>query len=212
MAFEHQRDQPLAIVLSALAGYVDAVGFLWLGGTFISFMSGNSTILGVALSGADWAKAAIPLAIIGLFVAGVVAATILRRAVRRGRPAVLTLVSALLLLSALLQWAGHTTLAITAATLAMGAENTIFEHNGEVSVGLTYMTGTLVKMSQHIALALLGGPRFDWVPNFMRWLGLVAGAVAGAAAFHHVGLNAIWLAAAAAVGLTVVTFVQTVDE
>jgi uncharacterized membrane protein YoaK (UPF0700 family) len=212
MAFEHERDQPLAICLSALAGYVDAIGYLWLGGTFIAFMSGNSTQLGVELSGLNWLRAAIPFAIIALFVLGVVGATILRRNVRRGRPAVLALVSALLGAGGLLQSTGHTDLAITAATLAMGAENTVFEHDGEVSVGLTYMTGTLVKMSQHLATALLGGPRLDWVPNFVRWLGLVAGAIAGGVAFHLVSLNAIWLAALVAAGLTVASFIQLVDD
>ncbi len=30
-------------------------------------------------------------------------------------------------------------------TLAMGAEDLIFERNGDVTIGVTYMTGTLVK-------------------------------------------------------------------
>lgn len=45
----------LAATLSALAGYVDAVGFMTLGGFFVSFMSGNSTRLGVGLSSGEWA-------------------------------------------------------------------------------------------------------------------------------------------------------------
>ena len=40
----------LAACLAALAGYVDAIGFLKLGGLFVSFMSGNSTRLAVGLA------------------------------------------------------------------------------------------------------------------------------------------------------------------
>ena len=40
----------LACALSALAGYVDGIGFLHLGGLFVSFMSGNSTRMGVSLA------------------------------------------------------------------------------------------------------------------------------------------------------------------
>ncbi len=45
----------LAACLSALAGFVDAVGFMYLGGYFISFMSGNSTRLSVAFINGDMA-------------------------------------------------------------------------------------------------------------------------------------------------------------
>ena len=40
----------LAIALAAQAGFIDALGFLKLGGLFVSFMSGNSTRLGVGLA------------------------------------------------------------------------------------------------------------------------------------------------------------------
>lgn len=71
------RDVFLAMSLSALAGYIDALGFLSLGGLFVSFMSGNTTRLaaGVAegvLNGA-WLHAALAVLIIVLFVLGVVA-------------------------------------------------------------------------------------------------------------------------------------------
>ena len=62
----------LAATLSALAGYVDAVGFMTLGGFFVSFMSGNSTRLGVGLSLGEWEHAAIAFGLIALFVVGVV--------------------------------------------------------------------------------------------------------------------------------------------
>ncbi|MFJ5369898.1 DUF1275 family protein, partial [Bosea sp. CER48] len=37
----------LAFCLSGLAGFVDALGFLSLGGFFVSFMTGNTTRLGI---------------------------------------------------------------------------------------------------------------------------------------------------------------------
>ena len=66
-------DLTLAIVLVALAGFVDAVGFLVLGGLFVSFMSGNSTQIAILAGGASWPAAAPAGAIVGAFVAGIVA-------------------------------------------------------------------------------------------------------------------------------------------
>ena len=197
--------------LAFLAGLTDAIGYLWLGGVFISFMSGNTTRLGTELGGPAWAQAGVPLAVLGLFVGGVVCATVLRRIARHGRPASMGLVALLLLAASLLQSTGHTTLALAAATLAMGAENSVFEYDGEVSVGLTYMTGTLVKMGQHVATALLGGPPFGWLPNFLRWLALLGGAVVGSLIYHQVGLASLWVAAAIAAILTGVTIFRPGD-
>jgi len=82
--------------------------------------------------------------------------------------------------------------------LAMGAENTVFEENGEVRIGLTYMTGALVKVGQRLAVALTGGDRWGWTPFLLLWAGLVAGGVAGALSFPRLGLASLWLAAGAA--------------
>jgi len=45
-----RRVRVLAGGLSALAGFVDATGFIGLGGFFVSFMSGNTTRLAVGLA------------------------------------------------------------------------------------------------------------------------------------------------------------------
>lgn len=84
---------------------------------------------------------------------------------------------------------------------AMGVANAVFQRDGEVTVGVTYMTGTLVKFGQYLLAALCGGPRFAWMPYFLLWLGLVGGAMAGAAVFPALGLQALWIAAAFAVFL-----------
>jgi uncharacterized membrane protein YoaK (UPF0700 family) len=44
---EQRRNLALACAPSALAGYVDSIGLLDLGGLYVSFMSGNSTRLGL---------------------------------------------------------------------------------------------------------------------------------------------------------------------
>ena len=47
------RSRAIAYSLSALAGFVDAIGFIGSGGFFVSFMSGNSTRLGVGAATAS---------------------------------------------------------------------------------------------------------------------------------------------------------------
>jgi len=188
----------LAAGLSALAGFVDATGFLALGGFFVSFMSGNTTRLAVGLADAP-AAAALAAWLIALFVLGVVLGTLARRRARRHRAAmVLWLVAGLLALAAALGLAGRAELAAGALVLAMGAENAVFERDGEVHIGLTYMTGTLVKLGQHLAAALAGGAPWGWAPYLLLWLGLAAGAVAGALAWPHLGLGNLWIAAGVA--------------
>jgi uncharacterized membrane protein YoaK (UPF0700 family) len=202
-AADHAR-AGLPVGLAAVAGFVDAVGYLQLGGVFVSYMTGNTTKLAVGLDGDVSAKAGIAAAVIALFLGGVVAANLLRRSLTRGQqPAVIGLVTALLTAGSLLQDAGLPIWTIGVAAVAMGAENAVFESKGEVSIGLTYMTGTLVKAGDHIADALLGGPPFAWLGYAVRWFGLLCGAILGGLMFQKVGLDALWLAAAAAACLTV---------
>ena len=68
--FDRPR-QALAVGLAALAGFVDAFGFLSADGYFVSFMSGNTTRLGVNFA-RDPALALVPALLILGFVAGVV--------------------------------------------------------------------------------------------------------------------------------------------
>src|ERR1700740_842479 len=71
------RNIALACALSALAGYVDAIGFLHLGGLYVSFMSGNSTRMGVSLAEGQWSGAGEWPALIALFVLGAAAGSLI---------------------------------------------------------------------------------------------------------------------------------------
>ena len=60
------------VVLTALAGFVDAVGFIRLGGLYTSLMSGNTTQLAVALGHGEPLGAVLPTLLIGAFLVGAV--------------------------------------------------------------------------------------------------------------------------------------------
>ncbi|MGV8930019.1 MAG: YoaK family protein [Brevundimonas sp.] len=203
------RDVALAAGLSALAGYVDAIGFLTLGGFFVSFMSGNSTRFGVAVALGQWDLAATALGLIGLFVIGVVlGSTVARRAGEERRSIVLGLEAVLLATGAGLLSGGRPLLGMVPVVLAMGVENTVFQKGGDVRVGLTYMTGTLVRVGQRIATALHGGSRWDWVPFLLLWIGLAAGGALGAMMFLRLGVTALWVAAAIVAGLALLSLLD----
>jgi uncharacterized membrane protein YoaK (UPF0700 family) len=196
------RDIALACALSALAGYVDGIGFIHLGGLFVSFMSGNSTRMGVSLADGHWLDAAQALGLIALFVigAGLGSLIVLGRGANR-QPWILLVEALLLAAAGVCDALGFAQGAIAAIVLAMGLENAVFQIDGGAGLGLTYVTGALVKVGQLIAAALSGGARWDWLPNLLLWAALVTGSLCGALAYHWLHLAAIWFAAGAAFGL-----------
>ena len=205
---DSRRNILLACALSALAGYVDAIGFLNLGGLFVSFMSGNSTRMGVSLAEGQWASAFESLGLIALFVvgAGVGSLIVLGRGANR-QPWVLLAEALLLAAAALGDALGIPGFAVAAIVLAMGVENAVFQIHGGGGLGLTYVTGALVKIGQLAAQALRGGARWGWVSNLLLWAALVAGSLCGAAAYHWINLGAIWFASAAALALSAIVAV-----
>ena len=184
-----------AVALAALSGYVDALGFIYLGGFFVSFMSGNSTRLGVGLA-MDWQHALISGGLILAFVVGVMLGTLFAYRGTRGRSiTVLMLVTLLLTLAAGSHSANLHTLAVALTAMAMGAINCIFVgSSGEVTTGVTYMTGTLVKLGQGIARNMVRPDKIAWGGYFWLWLGLIVGGIIGALVYQVMGLSALWLA------------------
>jgi uncharacterized membrane protein YoaK (UPF0700 family) len=197
------RNILLACALSALAGSVDGIGFLHLGGLFVSFMSGNSTRMGVFLAEKDWSNALAAFGLVALFVTGAAAGSLMVLSAGARRQALVLLAEALLLTAAALAHVlGLEIAAVAAIVLAMGLENAVFQIDGGSGLGVTYVTGALVKAGQLIAAALTGGSRWGWLPNVLMWAALVAGAAAGALGYAWINLAAIWFAAAAALILS----------
>jgi uncharacterized membrane protein YoaK (UPF0700 family) len=182
-----------------MAGMVDAIGFLASGGFFLSFMSGNSTRLSVGVvEGAPYVGMVALLLL--SFVGGVVAGSLIGRknilAHAQRQAFILIIISLLLFAAPLVAGLGYLLVGLCLAAFCMGLENTLFEREGSVSFGLTYMTGALVKIGQGLATMISGGPRLDWVPYLLLWLGLISGAAVGALMFGIFGYNSLWLPAA----------------
>jgi uncharacterized membrane protein YoaK (UPF0700 family) len=197
--------QRLALGLAGLAGLVDATGFVVAGGYFTSFMSGNTTRLGVELVERPLLALA-PLGLIAAFVTGVIAGALIGRRVRgRHKRVLLGLVALLLTGGAGLLMAGLSVPFLAASAMAMGLANNVFARDGEVTVGVTYMTGALVRFGQGIAARLAGEPLPGARGYGLLWSALALGAAAGgglclaaplwAASLAAVSALALWLAA-----------------
>lgn len=216
----------LALLLAALAGWVDAAGLAGSGGVFISFMSGNTTDFAASLAHRDWQTAGLIGTILALFVGGVVAGETLEHHLgpRHGPPLVLGLEALLLAAGAALQLFVHGAL-VHGATLhwaalfgidsrfvlcplvfAMGLQNATMHRAGGISIGLTYVTGTLVQIGRTLASLLRGeGDRRQLLEYLALWVSLGTGAGFGALALSVSLAAALGSAAVAAAGLAAAT-------
>jgi uncharacterized membrane protein YoaK (UPF0700 family) len=176
-------------IFAFLAGATDVYGVSILRDIFVSFMSGNTTMLGIALGNGDWARAGLIAECVGLFVVGSAAGAIIDLRVHRWqKPVVAVTVAVMLTLPCLRPaWAA------AAYVLAMGALNAAMNRVGGAAIGLTYVTGTLVKLGQGLGQALCGHPEgWRWLVHLPMWLSLLAGAVAAVAVRTHSVGDALW--------------------
>lgn len=182
-----------ALVLIAIAGSVDAIGFLRLGQLFVSFISGDTTKLSVAASQGDWSAAAAPGGIVGSFVLGVIIGQLISSAAGRwSRVAVL--LSEALLLGVAVALERHAAALALSMAVAMGMQNVAARKSGHIPLAVTYVTGTLVHFGTKLADGFTGkASRAEWMPYLLLWLSLTLGAVIGAAAYRSLGLRALLL-------------------
>jgi len=179
----------LAVGMALLAGATDVYGLAYLNNLFVSFMSGNTTMLGMALGSQDWARMHLIAALVGGFVAGAVAGEVLAiLASARHTAAVALMVAAVLVVPlAKPDWTAG------AFVIAMGALNASITRIGAATVSLTYVTGTLVRFGQGIGRTLCGRPGdWSWVLQAPLWLSLLAGCVGATVVRHRLGGGAVW--------------------
>jgi uncharacterized membrane protein YoaK (UPF0700 family) len=205
------RKVALATLLTMLAGFMDAVGFIPLGHLYLSFMSGNSTHLGMSLAGAHWADAQIAAAVVGAFVIGVCTGTVLAdrfsthflRAVLSGELLVFCIAIALIS-------GGHQRVALVLIAVGMGMQNTLHQVVAEADIGRGFITGNLFSLGQ--ALARLPRNRAEFglaTQNAFSWMSFITGVIMGTSVFAGLGLStSLTIAALILASLIVVTSVR----
>lgn len=185
----------LGLLLTAAAGFADAVGFIELGGHYTSFMSGNTTQLGDSVAHGVWQTALLTASLILLFFFGSVVGSLLALLAgpRWGAAAVTGLVLVSFSVTLLLAFFGFPAnqFVLTLAAGA-GAQNAILPSTGSVRLGTTFVTGTLFAAGHDLARALKGlSPPWRWAQHLLVWASLLAGALLGASAYAPLGTNAL---------------------
>ncbi len=183
------------LVLTALAGYVDALGFIRLGGLYTSFMSGNTTQFAVSLGQGNVHHALLPgLLILAFLVGGVCGGGLSALTPARWvTPVILGFETAVV--SAAFQAATaapDSGIASLMLALAMGAQNAVLSYVQGFRAGTTFVTGALFGFGQKLALALARrGARWAWLGDGVVWLALLVGSLAGTVAYGRLALYAL---------------------
>jgi uncharacterized membrane protein YoaK (UPF0700 family) len=155
----------VAVLLTWIAGFVDAVGFLQLGGVYTANMSGNSVSLGIHASAQEWATAFAHGWPILVYVLGLIGCRILIEAGARLRFRSIAAVALFLELLFLLPPCFYALVhpspqdALTIAfvgllALAMGVQNAALSHFSTLTVHTGFVTGTLLKMAEEFVKLL----------------------------------------------------------
>lgn len=181
------REARLSWVLAGLAGLLGATAFCHSAGYFVTFMTGNAQRAVLeSFRDRQWVSIAAALIIVA-FVAGVVIASLCRRHLWVDHPHGPTVLTTLCLMVAATvdvalfgQSASQLSFVpILFVAFGIGALNTSFVKDGEVSIPLSYVTGTLVKMGQGIERHISGGEITAWLGYFLLFASFVTGVAVG---------------------------------
>lgn len=172
-----------------IAGYLDAVGYVQLGHLYVSFMSGNSTQLGMTLAAGH---PVFPiLAIIAAFVLGSAAGTVLAdKAVRYALVAVFASEIFTFIVAIALVVLGYGSAGLALAAVAMGMQNTQHQAVAGADVGKGFVTGSLFALGESLVRCLQGRARiFQALSNLLAWGAFVTGVLMGAHTLSVIGLS-----------------------
>ncbi len=159
-----------AFTLTAVGGFVDAVGYIALFEIFTANMSGNSVHVGMYLGKADWPDLLRPLCAIVSYVVGMGMTRVTveaagRAGVRRIASFTLAVEAVLLILFARATPAMHLGqivdlqspvyfMLVALLAFSMGVQTATLTHIGALTIYTTFVTGTLTKLTESFTRSL----------------------------------------------------------
>ena len=136
---------PWAALLAGIAGYVDAICYLRLGGAFAANMTGNLVEVGLAVARGQWKLAIWCASLLVAFLLGILAARLVLRIQHSAR-------LSLLLEAAIIVVAATGVLGIAAVPVlaaAMALQNEAVTH-GIVALNVGFITGDLQRVGERL--------------------------------------------------------------
>ncbi|MCD9856635.1 DUF1275 domain-containing protein [Epilithonimonas sp. JDS] len=180
-----KMQERLAIFLALIAGYIDATGLIqWK--TYVSFMSGNTTSLGAALSTGKYGIVITSITVISCFLVGIYAGTCLSLW-KRIKNQILTfhLVSGILIFYSIIAYFYdiNNLLSIAIVGFSMGMMNTIVTSVGNQKVNTDFVTGTLNSLARNTAMLTMTNDKVEKeayqsnaIHLLLLWIGFLSGA------------------------------------
>jgi uncharacterized membrane protein YoaK (UPF0700 family) len=194
-----RHEGAVALLLCAVAGYADAVGYLQTG-VFAANMTGNSVLLAIGIAQQQWGQTAERLGTVGCFFVGAVLGRLLLRLAGQ-RPSLPLLAEALLLGAALWAEPRHG-LALWLMATAMGVQASAMTRFSGAALSTVVMTSTLARIARAAADSLVApfGPKTPAGGEpvlllFGTWLAYALGAAAATLLLPR-GVAPLWPAVA----------------
>jgi uncharacterized membrane protein YoaK (UPF0700 family) len=154
-----RNQQRLAICLALTAGYLDGYGLRVLG-TYVSFMSGNTTMVGLSAGQGNLLAALSPGIAIASFLGGSLVGNLVTHSrLRHAHQVLFGLIATLL--AVVWRLSDDNLLKnvnIAILSFGTGMVNPALSRIGGEAVSLTFVTGTLSRLGSHLALALRRAP------------------------------------------------------
>ena len=221
------RFRVLLFALAAVSGWLDGVAFIVLGNVFVSVVTGNFVILGLAVSEQNWALLGRVLVVVATNAAGVVAGAVIVRA--RGveawhsGPRPVLGAELVVLVGVAVAWTvagepsgdtAHVLAYLAPITFAMGMQAALVSHIDVPAVQVNYVSGLFTSMASLLASRLThrGAPRVGvpgWV--FVTIIGCYVVAALGLGFLHTRGAVLLWIPVALVAAALLITW-RTDDD